>query len=84
MTLTGLIILIVVGLVAGWLAGIIWRGGGFGLLGNLVVGLIGSFLGSFIFRLIGLHVSSIIGSIIAAIVGALILLAIVNLFARRR
>ena len=78
MSTTGIIIFLLVGLVAGWLAGVIWKGGGFGLLWNLVIGIVGSFIGGFIFQLLGIHGYNILGSIIAALIGALILLFIIS------
>jgi len=74
---------VAIGLVAGWLAGMIWKGGGFGILWNIIIGVAGSFLGGWVFRLLGISYGGIIGSIVAALVGALILLAIVNLIRRR-
>lgn len=88
MSLTSLIILVVVGLVAGWLAGQIFRGAGFGLIGNLIVGVLGSFLGWFIYntfhlgRIINLG-SSLIGELIVAVLGAILLLWIISLIKRR-
>ena len=82
MTLTGLIIFLVIGAVAGWLAGLIMKGGGFGLIGNIVVGVIGSLIGGWVFGLFGITAGGLIGSIIAAVVGAVILLAIVRLIKR--
>lgn len=84
MTLTSILILVAIGLVAGWLAGMIWKGGGFGILWNIIIGVAGSFLGGWIFRLLGISYGGIIGSIVAALIGALILLAIVNLIRRKR
>jgi len=83
MTLTSILILVAIGLVAGWLAGMIWKGGGFGILWNIIIGVAGSFLGGWLFRLLGISFHGIIGSIVAALAGALILLAIVNLIRRR-
>ncbi len=83
MDLTSLIILLAVGLVAGWLAGIIWKGKGFGLVGNLVVGVVGSFIGGYLFRILGIYFYGWIGSIIAALAGALIILAVINLIKKR-
>ncbi len=83
MTLTSILVLLFIGLVAGWLAGLIWKGGGFGLLWNLIIGVAGSFIGGFLFRLVGISFHGIIGSIIAALAGALILLAVVNAIRRR-
>ncbi len=82
-SLTSLLILIVVGIVAGWLAGLIWKGGGFGLLGNLVIGVVGAFIGFFLFRFAGISYHGILGSIVVALVGALLLLVVINLIKRR-
>jgi uncharacterized membrane protein YeaQ/YmgE (transglycosylase-associated protein family) len=73
-----LLIFLAVGLFAGWLAGQIWKGRGFGFVGNLLVGVGGSFLGKFLFNLAGFHIRSTIAEIIAAVMGALILLWIVK------
>ncbi|HPS58725.1 MAG TPA: GlsB/YeaQ/YmgE family stress response membrane protein [Spirochaetota bacterium] len=74
----GIIMLIIVGLAAGYLAGLIWKGGGFGLIGNLLVGVAGSFLGRFLFNLVGFAVYGFIAQIVAAIAGAIVLLWIIN------
>jgi uncharacterized membrane protein YeaQ/YmgE (transglycosylase-associated protein family) len=79
MDLTSLVIFLAIGAVAGWLAGILMKGGGFGLLGNIVVGILGAVVGGFAFGLLGLSASGLIGSIITATVGAVILLLIVGL-----
>ena len=83
MTLTNVIVLLAIGCAAGWLAGVIWKGGGFGLLWNIVIGIAGAFLGGWIFNLLGISFGGLIGFFVAAVVGALILLAIVNLVRRR-
>ncbi|HNX58681.1 MAG TPA: GlsB/YeaQ/YmgE family stress response membrane protein [Spirochaetota bacterium] len=83
MSLTGILVLIVIGLVAGWLAGFIWRGSGFGLIVNLIIGIAGSFLGVWMFRVLGISISGLPGLIIASVAGALILLIIIN-FIRQR
>ncbi|MGH9711120.1 MAG: GlsB/YeaQ/YmgE family stress response membrane protein [Candidatus Acidiferrales bacterium] len=70
---------IVIGILAGWIAGKIMRGSGFGLLGDLVVGVIGSLLGSFIFGLLGLGAYGLIGRLVVAIIGAVILLWLIRL-----
>jgi uncharacterized membrane protein YeaQ/YmgE (transglycosylase-associated protein family) len=70
---------VLLGILAGWIAGKIFRGRGFGLLGDLVVGVVGSFLGSFIFGLLGLAAYGLIGRLIVAVVGAVILLWLVRL-----
>jgi uncharacterized membrane protein YeaQ/YmgE (transglycosylase-associated protein family) len=79
MDITGLIIFLAIGAVAGWLAGTLMKGGGFGLLGNIVVGVIGAVVGGYVFGLLGISAGGIIGSIITATVGAAILLFIVRL-----
>ena len=74
--------LLLIGAVAGWLAGQIMRGGGLGLLGNIVVGVIGALIGGWLFGVLGIAVGGLIGSIIAATVGAIILLALLRLIKR--
>lgn len=69
--------ILIIGLVAGWLAGQIMKGKGFGLVGNLVVGVVGAFLGSFLFGLIGFVSYGFIARLITATVGAVVLLWIV-------
>ena len=68
---------ILIGGIAGWLAGLFMKGSGFGILGNIVVGIVGALLGGFLFRLLGLASDgSIIGSLLVAFVGAVVLLAL--------
>lgn len=74
---------ILIGILAGWIAGKIMRGSGFGLLGDLIVGVIGSLLGSFIFGLLGLGAYGLIGRLVVAILGALILLWLLRFIKRR-
>ena len=69
---------LIIGIVAGWLAGHITRGKGFGLLGNMVMGVIGAFVGGFLFGLVGLSAHGFIGSLIAATVGAVALIFLVK------
>ena len=74
---------LIVGLVAGWLAGVLVKGGGFGVVGDLVVGVIGAFLGGFLFSALGASAGGgLIGSIIVATIGAVVLLFIVRLIKR--
>ncbi len=80
MELTGLIIYLAIGALAGWLAGTLMKGGGFGLLGNIVVGIIGAIVGGFVFSLLGISIGGVIGSVITATAGAAILLFIAGLF----
>jgi uncharacterized membrane protein YeaQ/YmgE (transglycosylase-associated protein family) len=82
-----LLILIVVGIVAGWLAGIIVRGYGLGLLGNLVVGVIGAFLATWLLPRLGVAFSvgnPLVTSILYATIGAVVLLLLVGLVRRGR
>ncbi len=77
-----LIIFLVIGAVAGWLAGLLMCGGGFGLLGNIVVGIVGSVIGGFLFGLLGITAGGFVGSLVTAVVGAAVLLFVVGLFKR--
>ena len=74
-----LIIFLAIGALAGWLAGNLMKGGGFGLLGNIVVGVIGAVVGGWVFGLLGISINGLIGSIITAVAGASILLFVVGL-----
>jgi len=82
MTITDLIIFLVIGAVAGWLAGVIMKGCGYGLVGDIIVGVIGSLIGGWLFGLLGIAAGGLIGSIIAAVVGAIILIGILRLVKR--
>jgi uncharacterized membrane protein YeaQ/YmgE (transglycosylase-associated protein family) len=77
---TSLIAWIVIGLIAGWIAGLISRGRGFGCLGNIILGLIGAVLGGWIFSKLGIFGGGTIYSLAAATVGAVVLVAIARLF----
>ena len=81
--LVALLIWIVIGGVAGWLASQVIRGGGFGLVGNVVLGIIGAVVAGWLFPVLGLSLGGgILGAIIAATVGAIIVLLIVSLIKR--
>jgi uncharacterized membrane protein YeaQ/YmgE (transglycosylase-associated protein family) len=69
---------LLVGLVAGWLAGKVTKGSGFGVLGDIVIGVIGAFVGGFLFRLVGISAGGTIGTIIVATIGAIVLVVIVR------
>lgn len=78
-----LLIILVVGVIAGWLAGVIVRGGGFGLVGNLVVGIVGALIGSWVLPQLGIRLGDgIVSAIVNATIGAVILLFIVSLVRR--
>ena len=85
MTATGLIVLLIIGAIAGWLAGVIVRGFGFGLLGNIVVGIIGALLAGWLLPALGVSFSlgnPIVTSIVYALIGAVVLLVIIGLIRR--
>jgi uncharacterized membrane protein YeaQ/YmgE (transglycosylase-associated protein family) len=80
-----ILILVVVGIVAGWLAGAIVRGYGFGLVGNLIVGVVGAFLATWLLPKVGVSFSlgsPIVTSIVYATIGAVVLLLLVGLVRR--
>jgi uncharacterized membrane protein YeaQ/YmgE (transglycosylase-associated protein family) len=82
-SLMDLLILAVIGGVAGWLAGLIVRGRGFGIIGDIVLGVVGSFVGGWLFtHLLHLHIAGRIGEFAAALVGAGILVLILRLIRR--
>ncbi|HAE29422.1 MULTISPECIES: GlsB/YeaQ/YmgE family stress response membrane protein [Hyphomonas] len=83
MTLEGILIFLLVGGVAGWLAGLVVRGGGFGLVGNILVGIIGAFVAGFLFPAVGISLGAgIVASILHATIGAVVLLLIVRVLKR--
>lgn len=74
---------LIVGVIAGWLAGKLVKGGGFGLIGNLVIGVVGALIGGFLFSTLGVSAGSgLIGSILVATIGAVVLLFLVNFIKR--
>lgn len=79
MEANGLIFTLIIGAVAGWLAGKIMKGKGFGVIGNIVVGVVGAVLGGFLFGLLGVSAGGMIGSLVTATIGAIVLLWIVSL-----
>jgi uncharacterized membrane protein YeaQ/YmgE (transglycosylase-associated protein family) len=79
----GLIAWLIIGVVAGWLAGLLVKGGGFGLIGDIVVGVIGAFIGGWLAGVLHIHIGSgLISSIINATVGAVLLIFILRLVRR--
>ncbi len=74
-----LIWLLIIGLLAGWMAGHVTRGRGFGLLGDMIVGVIGAWLGGRILHVLGLYSVGFIGSLATALIGAVILLALIRI-----
>jgi len=83
MTGTGLIVFLIVGAVAGWIAGNLMRGGGFGIVGNIVIGIVGAFLGGWLFGLAGVSLGAgLIGTLCTAVIGAVVLLFVIGLIKR--
>jgi uncharacterized membrane protein YeaQ/YmgE (transglycosylase-associated protein family) len=79
----GIFAWIVVGLIAGWLAGKVMKGGGYGILVDIILGILGGILGGWIFGLLGIWQGrGMIGSIVVAFIGAVILVAITRLLKR--
>lgn len=79
MTIESILIMLLIGAIAGWLAGMVVKGMGFGLIGNIIVGVIGSFIGGWLFAQFGVGIGGgIIGSIIASTVGAIVLLLVIK------
>jgi len=78
----GLIIFLLVGLIAGWLAGRVVRGGGFGLIGNLIIGVIGAIIGGYLFGLLGIAIGGLLGQIVVAFVGAIVFIFILSMLRR--
>src|ERR1044072_6895971 len=75
-----LLIILLVGIIAGWLAGQIMRGTGFGLIGDLIIGIIGAFIGSWLLPQLGIHLGAgIVAAIINATIGAMLLLFVLGL-----
>jgi uncharacterized membrane protein YeaQ/YmgE (transglycosylase-associated protein family) len=82
MDITNLIIFLAIGALAGWLAGLITKGGGYGLLGDIVIGVLGAVVGGYVFGVVGVAASGVIGSIVTATVGAVILIFLVRVLKR--
>jgi uncharacterized membrane protein YeaQ/YmgE (transglycosylase-associated protein family) len=73
---------LIIGLIAGWLAGLIMKGSGYGVLGDLVLGIVGAMIGGNVFGWFGIVTYGLVGSLIAALVGALILIFLIRLVKR--
>lgn len=79
----GLIAWLIIGAVAGWLAGILVKGGGFGLIVDIIVGIVGAFVGGWLAGVLHISIGSgFFGSIIVAVIGAVILLFVIRLVRR--
>ena len=83
MDLVGIIILLAIGAIAGWLAGQIMKGGGYGLLGDIIVGIVGAAIAGYLLPRLGIFIGgNIIGAIINATIGACLLLFVIRLVQR--
>lgn len=83
MTVESILVFLIVGAVAGWLAGQIVKGHGFGLVGNIVVGIVGAFIAGWLLPMVGLAIGGgIVAAIINALIGAVILLVLIGLIKR--
>jgi uncharacterized membrane protein YeaQ/YmgE (transglycosylase-associated protein family) len=81
--MTNLIWFLIIGAIAGWLAGLLMKGRGFGILGDIVVGIIGAVLGGWLFGVLGISAGGgLAGSLIVAFIGAVVLLFLVRLIKR--
>ncbi len=78
-----IIYFLLIGLLAGWLAGQIMKGKGFGVAGNLIIGCIGAFIGGFLFSVLGISTHGLLGPLVAAFAGALVLLWTVDLIKKK-
>lgn len=74
---------LVVGLIAGFLASVVMRGGGYGIVGDIIIGIVGAILGGFLAGLLGIGASGFVGTIIIAFIGACILIAILRAVSTR-
>jgi uncharacterized membrane protein YeaQ/YmgE (transglycosylase-associated protein family) len=82
MDIMAVIVTLLIGAVAGWLAGVVVAGGGFGLLGNILVGIAGAFIAALLFPRLGLGLTlggGLVGAIVTSALGAIVLLLVVNL-----
>ncbi|BDD87863.1 GlsB/YeaQ/YmgE family stress response membrane protein [Desulfofustis limnaeus] len=84
MDLTSLLIFLALGAATGWLAGAVLHEGGFGLLGNILIGVIGGVVGGYLFRVLAIAAGGLIGSMVTAITGAVALLFLLKLFKKTK
>jgi uncharacterized membrane protein YeaQ/YmgE (transglycosylase-associated protein family) len=80
--MSGLLWFILIGLVAGWLAGVLVKGGGFGVIGDIAVGILGAVIGGYLFGTMSVGQSGLLGAILIATVGAIILIFVLRLIRR--
>jgi uncharacterized membrane protein YeaQ/YmgE (transglycosylase-associated protein family) len=80
--LAALLVMVIVGGISGWLAALIVKGSGYGLVGNVVIGILGAVVAGWIFRLLGIGVTGLIGVILASVFGAVVLLLVIRAIKR--
>lgn len=80
--LPDLLVFLIIGAVAGWLAGLVMKGQGFGILGNMIIGIIGALLGGHIFQMLGIYASGHVGTFVMAFIGAIVLVFLIRLIKR--
>ena len=78
-----IILYLLIGAVAGWLAGQIMRGGGFGLFWNIIIGIIGGFIGGWLMSLLNIQKAGLLWELIVSVIGAVVLLFVVSLFKKK-
>ena len=78
MTFANLVWFLLLGFIAGWMAGKVMKGGGYGIVGDIIVGIIGSLLGGWLFGLFGIAAGGLLGSLFTAFVGAVALIFLVR------
>ena len=78
-----IILYLLFGAVAGWLAGQIMRGGGFGLIWNIIIGIIGGFIGGWLMSLLNIQKAGLLWELIVAVIGAVVLLFVISLFKKK-
>lgn len=82
MNLQGLLMFLLIGLAAGWLASRIMKSGSNGVLGDMIVGVIGAILGGWLFDLLGISIGGLLGSLVTALIGAIVLLYLLRMMRR--
>jgi uncharacterized membrane protein YeaQ/YmgE (transglycosylase-associated protein family) len=83
MTLGDFFVLMFVGLIAGWLAGVVMKGGGYGLFGDILLGIVGAVVGGLLFGMLGLSAYGFIGRVVVAFVGSLVLVGLTRVLRGR-
>ena len=79
----GILVILLVGLIAGWLAGKVVRGTGYGVVADICIGIVGALIGSWLLQKLGIHIGTgVIAAIISATIGAVLLLIVLRLFKR--